>query len=135
MSKPPTAATLTWQADLRFDARNANSSMVLDGDSTAGPSPVQALAFSIAGCMAMDVVDIIKKGRHPIQALTVNFAGDRAQTPPHRFERIVLSFDVRGDVPPAVVERAIALSREKYCSVSNSLRPDIDFVTVFEVRP
>jgi putative redox protein len=135
MSKPPTAATLTWQADLRFEARAGNNSMLLDGDSTAGPSPVQSLAFSIAGCMAMDVVDIIRKGRHPIQGLAVQFAGNRAETHPRRFEKIVLTFVVRGDVPAAAVERAIALSREKYCSVSNSLRTDIEFSTVFEVHP
>ena len=42
--------------------------MTIDGDSTAGPSPVQALAFALAGCMAADVVYILTKGRHPLRA-------------------------------------------------------------------
>jgi len=135
MGKPPVAATLEWQGDLRFAASSAGAFLTLDGSSAAGPSPVQALAFSIASCMAMDVVDIIKKGRHPVQGVTVSFLGDRAQTTPHRFVRIALTFTIRGGVPGSAIERAIALSREKYCSVSNSLRQDIELLTSYEVLP
>jgi putative redox protein len=65
----------------------------------------------------------------------VTFSGDRAETPPRRFTRIQLHFIVRGSVPTDAVTRAISLSREKYCSVSNSLRPDLAFDTSFEVTP
>src|SRR4029450_8806879 len=132
MGKAPLAATLTWQSDLRFNAASGRNTLVLDGDSAAGPSPMQTFAFSIAGCMAMDVVDIIRKGRHPLRALEAQFSGDRADEPPRRFVAIRLNFFVHGDVPGAAVERAIALSREKYCSVSAALRPDIAFVTSYE---
>jgi putative redox protein len=128
-------ATLTWQDDLRFSAAVGTHTAVLDGDGAAGLSPVQALGVSIAGCMAMDVVDIIRKGRHPLIALEARFDGDRATAPPRRFIRIHLTFIVRGAVPPDAVARAIALSRDKYCSVSHSLRQDIEFVTTFEVQP
>jgi putative redox protein len=134
MAKPPVAASLTWAGDLTFNAASGTQHMTLDGRSVAGPSPVQALAFSIAACMAMDVVDILRKGRHPVAALDVAFAGVRADTPPNRFTRVTLTFLVRGDVPQEAVRRAIALSREKYCSVSNSLRIDIAFTTAFEVH-
>jgi putative redox protein len=134
MAKPPLAASLTWAGDLTFNAASGTQQMALDGRSVAGPSPMQALAFSIAACMAMDVVDILRKGRHPVAALDVSFAGARAETAPHRFTSVTLTFRVRGDVPPDAVRRAIALSREKYCSVSNSLRPDIAFTTAFEVH-
>ena len=109
--------------------------MTIDGDSEAGPSPMQLLAFATAGCMAMDVVEILRKGRHPVEALEVAFHGDRADTPPHRYTGITMVFTVRGPVPADAVRRAIALSHEKYCSVSNSLRGDITFATEFEVRP
>jgi putative redox protein len=128
-------ATLTWQGDLRFSTTVGSQTTVLDGDGQAGLSPVQALASSIAGCMAMDVVEIIRKGRHPLVGLDTRFDGDRAEAPPRRFVRIHLTFIVRGAVPAEAVARAIALSREKYCSVSNSLRQDIEFVTSFEVTP
>ena len=96
---------------------------------------MQALAFAIAGCMAMDVADILRKGRHGLTGLDVAFAGDRAQSPPHRFTGVKLSFTVRGNVPDDAVRRAIALSHERYCSVSNSLRREIAFTTEFEVQP
>ena len=133
MSKPPTTITLAWQDDLRFTAVAGSHTVTIDGDSKAGWSPVQGLAISIAGCMAIDVVDILRKGRHPLQALDARFEGDRAEAPPRRFVRIRLTFIVRGNVPAEAIERAIALSREKYCSVSNSLRPDIEFLTGYEV--
>jgi len=135
MGKPPVAATLTWQGDLRFEASSRANTFLLDGNSAAGPSPVLTLAFSIAGCMAMDVVDIVRKGRHPVRAMEAIFDGDRAETHPRRFIAIRLKFVLHGDVPAEAVERAIALSREKYCSVSTSLRQDIAFVTSYEVVP
>ena len=135
MSKPPVPASLVWEGDLRFRASSGTAAIVLDGDSTAGVSPVQALAFSLAGCMAMDVAAIVAKGRHPMAAFAVKFAGVRADDHPRRFLKIELHFSVRGDVPAAAVERAIDLSREKYCSVWHSMREDIELTTTFEVTP
>jgi putative redox protein len=135
MSKPPVPATLVWDGDLRFRASSGTASIVLDGDSVAGASPVQTLAFSVAGCMAMDVAAIVTKGRHPMAALDVKFVGVRAEDHPRRFLKIELHFSVRGNVPAAAVERAIDLSREKYCSVWHSMREDIELTTTFEVTP
>lgn len=135
MSKPLVNATLTWKGDLQFEAEGPGHRDLLDGHSAAGPSPVQTLAFSIAACMAMDVVSIVQKGRHPVRAMSTTFVGSRAPEHPHRFIRIELAFRIEGTVPDDVVARAIALSRDRYCSVSNSLRQDIEFVTTFEVQP
>jgi putative redox protein len=65
----------------------------------------------------------------------VLFDGERAAEPPRRFTRFTLHFKVSGDVPNHVVERAIQLSRDKYCSVWHSLRADITLDTAFEVHP
>ena len=65
MAKPPAVADLTWIGDLKFSAVSSNASMTLDSAGVAGPSPVQALVFALAGCMAMDVAYILTKGRHP----------------------------------------------------------------------
>jgi putative redox protein len=135
MGNAPMTASLTWTDALEFSASVGTQAAILDSDGKAGLSPVQALALAIAGCMAMDVVDIVRKGRHPLIGLEVTFSGDRAETPPRRFTRIQLHFIVRGSVPTDAVTRAISLSREKYCSVSNSLRPDLAFDTSFEVTP
>ena len=135
MEKPPVPASLVWKGDLRFRAASGTAEITLDGASAAGPSPVQTLAFSIAGCMAMDVIDILRRGRHPVITFDVTLVGHRADSNPHRFLRIELHFSVHGNVPAGAVERAIVLSREKYCSVWHSLREDIDLTTTFEVEP
>lgn len=127
--KPPTRAELVWTRDLVFDAESAGRRMVIDGDSQAGVSPVQALAFALAGCMSTDVVHILTKGRHPLQACRATFVGERAQEDPHRFTRIDLTFHITGDVPRDAAERAVRLSHEKYCSVWHSMRQDIEFRT------
>lgn len=128
-----TTATLEWQRDLRFDARSGRSEWVLDSNGVAGPSPVDALAMAIAGCMAIDVVDIIKKGRHELRGLTASLTAERAPDPPRRLVSVAMHFAVTGAVPDAAVERAIQLSRDKYCSVWHSMRQDIPLTTTFEV--
>jgi putative redox protein len=133
VAKPPTIVDLVWIGDLRFDGTSNKASIVLDGNSVAGPSPVQALGFAIAGCMTTDVVHILTKGRHPMTAMRSHFAAERAQDDPHRFLRMTLHLTIEGDVPADAVERAVALSREKYCSVWHSMRQDIDFLVEFTV--
>jgi putative redox protein len=134
-AKPPLVAELVWSDGLRFDATSRANTAVVDGDSKTGPSPMQYAAIGLAGCMAADVVDIIRKGRHPLRALRVTFSGTRAETPPRRFLHISLQFTIEGAVPSEAVERAIALSREKYCSVWHSFRQDIELSTTFDIRP
>src|SRR5262245_1434595 len=115
--RPPTVVELTWQGDLRFAARAKDQALTVDGDGAAGISPVQALLVGLAGCMASDVAHILTKGRVPFDGLAAHLEAERAPTDPRRVVRVVLSFTVRGAVPPERVERAIALSRETYCSV------------------
>ena len=133
--KPPVAAELLWSEELRFGATSGRIAIVVDGDSTAGPSPVQLLVIGLAGCMAIDVVDIIRKGRHPVAAFRVTVAAKRMPEPPRRLVSVDLQFHVHGSVPRAVVERAVALSRDKYCSVWHSLRQDIDLATAIDILP
>ena len=135
MSKPPITATLTWQGDLRFDAALPRHSLILDGDGAAGPSPVEALALALAACMAIDVADIVVKGRHTLTALEARLVGQRRDEPPRHFVSFTLHFQMTGKVPAHAVERAIQLSRDKYCSVWLSLRQDIELLTSYEVAP
>jgi uncharacterized OsmC-like protein len=135
VSKPPTVADLTWIGGLQFSGVSGVTSMTIDGDSVAGPSPVQALAFALAGCMAADVVYILTKGRHSLRGLRAHLAADRAQEDPHRFVKVAIAFDVEGAVPVEAVRRAVALSHDKYCSVWHTFNHDIDFQVTCDVRP
>jgi putative redox protein len=133
--KPPINVELLWMADLRFGATSGNNALVLDSESTAGPNPVQLLLIGLAGCMSMDVVDIVRKGQHPMTAFRANLSGERMPEPPRYVRAVTLTFHVHGDVPAAAVERAIQLSRDKYCSVWHSLRKDIELTTSFDITP
>ena len=116
-----------------FEASSRDQSMTLDGDSQAGPTPVMALAFALAGCMASDVVHILRKGRVEPHALRAHLVARRAPGDPGRLVAADLHFEVTGDVADEKVARAIALSHETYCSVWHSLRQDIAFTTSFAV--
>ena len=105
----------------------------LDSAGLAGPSPVQALAFALAGCMAMDVVHVLTKGRCAMRGLRLDLTGQRAPTDPHRFTEISLHFTITGDVQTSRIDRAIKLSREKYCSVWHSMRQDIPLTVTYTV--
>jgi putative redox protein len=132
--KPPVEVDLAWEGDLRFRGQAGSAAVVVDSDGSAGPSPVQSLVLALAGCMSVDLVHILERGRQPLRALAAHARAERSDEDPHRLLRVDLRFTVTGDIPADKVERAIALSREKYCSVWHSLRPDIDFRTSFEVR-
>ena len=85
--------------------------------------------------MSIDIVDIIRKGRHPLTSFSATVTGQRLPTPPRRFVSFHLHCRVGGAVPEAAVARALELSREKYCSVWHSLRQDITLLTSIEILP
>ena len=91
------------------------------GDATAGKTKATA-------CMACHV------SASPTDD-TPHLAGQRATEEPRRFTSITLHYTIAGDVPSEKVERAIELSREKYCSVWHSMRQDIDFTVTYTVTP
>jgi putative redox protein len=131
----PLVAELIWSGQLRFDARSGTSSIVVDADGTMGPSPMQTLAFGVAGCMAADVVSILKKGRHPLTGMRMTLAASRAPEHPRRFTRLLIEFQATGLVPPEAMDRAVSLSRDKYCAALNSLREDITLDVRFHIEP
>ena len=133
--KPPAIVELVWEHDLVFGGRSGEICMTLDSAAREGPSPVQALVFALAGCMAMDVVHILKKGRHDLRGLRADLVGERAQEEPRRVIAVDVRFTITGNVPGDLVQRAIDLSREKYCSVWHSMRQDIPMTTSFQVTP
>ena len=132
-ARPPLELSLVWERDLLFSGYVGEHRLHLDGDGRDGVSPVQALGFALASCMGADVALILTRGRHPLRALRAHLTAHRAETDPRRFVSVALRFEVEGAVPQEAVERALALSREKYCSVWHSMRPDIAFETSFAV--
>jgi putative redox protein len=127
-------ADLRWDGGTQLNCRSGAVEASLDWESREAASPVQALVFALAGCMASDVVLILQKGRQPLRGLAVRVRAVRAAADPRRLVEVDLRFRVTGAVPAARVERAIALSRETYCSVWHSLARDIVLATSFEIE-
>jgi putative redox protein len=126
--------SMDWIGDLKFRSGEGEAPFELHSSTTGMLSPMMALAYAQMACMGMDVVHVVTKGRHDLRALKVTLDGERAAEPPRRYLSMKLHFDITGEIEDAVVERAIQLSREKYCSVSNSLCRDIDLQTTFTVH-
>ena len=134
-SPAPTLVELVWNGHLEFAAALSKHSVVLDGSGAAGPSPVEMLGASLAGCMAMDLVHMLKRGRHDLRSLRATLLAERAPEDPKRFTAVTLHCAIEGSVPHDAVARAVELSRTKYCSVWQSMRQDIDLQVTFDLAP
>jgi putative redox protein len=105
-----------------------------NGGQNLAPRPLELLLAGTGGCTAYDVVLILKRGRHDVRGCSVKLTAERADTEPKVFTTINMHFTVTGKgVPAAAVERAIALSHEKYCSASVMLGKTASITTSFEV--
>jgi putative redox protein len=124
-----TEVSIQWSGNgLRFEAAHkSGNNFLIDGDGQAAYSPVQAFALAFAGCTAADIVDIAGKMRVSFSALTVHISGDRNSEAPRYFKALRITYRMAGLDPAdrSKIERAIALSHEKYCSVLHSLRKDM----------
>jgi len=121
---------------LRFEAVLASGTLVMDsGAGSIAPNPVQALLASLAACVAMDVISLLRKKRQRVTAYEVEMAGERATEHPRRYTSIELVHRVTGHgVQRAAVEDSLRLSVEKYCSVLHCLRPDLGVTNRIEIR-
>ncbi len=126
-TQAPATVTVTWGGDQRFDAgRPDRQTIRLDGSGNAGPSPVDALLGSLAACSGIDVAEILTKRRTPPTSIEIQVIGERVTTIPKRLKHVTLHFQIAGDgIDRDNAERAIDLAVNKYCSVRDSLRPDV----------
>lgn len=104
-----------------------------NGGRNLAPRPMETVLAGTGGCTAYDVVLILKRGRHDVRGCSVKMTSERAETDPKVFTRIHMHFTVTGDIPAAAVERAIAMSHEKYCSASIMLGKTAQITTSFEL--
>jgi putative redox protein len=104
------------------------------GGRNLAPRPMETVLAGTGGCTAYDVVLILKRGRHDIRGCQVKLTAERAATDPKVFTAIHMHFVVSGRALAApAVERAIALSHEKYCSASSMLGKTAAITTSFEL--
>ena len=127
---PVNRVTLKWDRDLVFTATTPRGyDLEFDASVEWGCMPVEALLMSVAGCMAVDIVSILTKMRAAPESFSMEIEGERRPEPPQRYQRIRMTLNLSGaGVTMEKVNRAIALSQEKYCSVIHSLKDDIEVV-------
>ncbi|MCC6702335.1 MAG: OsmC family protein [Fluviicola sp.] len=99
------------------------------GGKGTGFRPMEVLASSLAGCMSIDVLAILRKQRLDVTEFTVSINATRKEAVPATFETIELVFSVNQSVPLEKLSHAVHLSHDKYCSVSASLHPSIQITT------
>lgn len=105
------------------------------GGRDLGPRPMELVLMGTGACSAIDVVHILRKARQGVTDCTVELDADRASEDPKVFTRIHFHFVVTGHaLAPAQVERAVRLSKEKYCSATAMLARTATITTAFEIR-
>ena len=125
--------TLTYQGEgAAFDGvTDDGSTLTLDGSPALGgvgkgARPMEMVLFGLAGCAAMDVLHIVRKGRRELSTALITARGERADAVPAVFSAVHLDFKLGGDgLTEAIVQRAVDLSIERYCSVAQMLSPHV----------
>lgn len=123
----PSLIHVQWVGDHQFETgRPGGPTAHLDGDGKTGQSPPEALLSALATCISYDVVDILAKQKTPLKSLEIDVVGERVNTVPRRYRHITLNFRMSGEgIEKEKALRAIELSANKYCSVRDSLRADM----------
>jgi putative redox protein len=117
-------ASTEWKGGEQYEGRSESGHIILfdtDKAHTAGPSPMEAVLTALCCCTSVDVVSILQKKREPITSLVVSAEAEQSPAPPRVFTHIRLVYRVGGAVSRKATEDAVALSKNKYCSVSKIL--------------
>jgi putative redox protein len=93
-----------------------------EGEAREGPSAFETVVLAAGGCTAVDVVEILRKKREPVESFRIEIESQRAKGPPAVLEKLHLTYVLRGPKKEENVRRAIELSQEKYCSVNIMLK-------------
>ncbi len=122
-----TEVTLSQKGPYLFECKNSlGKAALIDGPAKIGGSdnglrPMEMLLFGIGGCSVFDIIGILKKQRQNIENIDIKVQAERADRVPSIYEKIHLIFEVTGEVNQNKLDKAISLSMEKYCSVSEML--------------
>ena len=132
---PINKARLTLERDLYFIGTTQRGYEVeFDVKYEEGCSPTETLLLSIAGCLSIDVVHILRKMRCDVKKFEVSAAGTRKPDPPQYYTSVDIMIHISGEgITTKKIDRAIALSKEKYCSVYHSLRKDMAVNVTYEI--
>lgn len=128
-------ASAEWKQGMLFEGRShSGHTWTFDASSehAAGPSPMETVLAALCACTSVDVVSILQKKREPITGLTVSANAEQATEPPRVFTKIHITYKISGGVSKKSAEDAVALSKNKYCSVSKMLEKSAEITYSIE---
>jgi len=131
-------AEINWVGSQQFLALTPSGHAVpvdCDRKRNSAPGPMELLLVALGCCTAVDLVNILEKKRQKLEALKVEVSGDQAPEPPTVWTRLEIVYRLRGRLEKKAVEDAIALSQDKYCSVSAMLRKAASIEFRYELLP
>jgi len=133
---PVNKGRMTLLRDLYFMATTQRGYEVeYDVTYQEGCSPTETLLLSIAGCLSIDVVHILRKMRCEVASYNVAVEGTRRQEPPQYYTSVDIMIEIEGEgITPKKIDRAIELSQTKYCSVYHTLRDDLELNVKYEIK-
>lgn len=133
----PSRIHVQWVGEHMFEAGRPNGPTArIDGEGVTGQSPPETLLSALATCVSYDVIDILAKQRTPLTSLEIDVIGERVDTVPRRYRHVTMNFRMSGQgLEEEKVLRAIELSTNKYCSVRETLRPDLQIDWTVEISP
>lgn len=129
-------ASVKWVSKEQFlGVTPSGHAVPLDSDREANtaPGPMEMLLVALGACTATDVVIILGKKRQPLESLEVEVSGERAAEPPKVWTKLEILYRLRGALDEKAVRDAVALSEEKYCSVSAMLKKTAAVSTRYEI--
>lgn len=110
------------------------SIMETNGERASAATPIELLLIAVGGCMASDVVDILRKKREKVTGYKIEVMGERREDFPRSFKSIKLHHTLTGEqLSDSTVRQAIELSDSKYCSVAATLRPTTSISVTYEI--
>jgi len=132
---PVNKGSLILQRDLYFMGMTQRGYEVeFDPKYEEGCSPTETLLLSLAGCIAIDLVSMLRKMRCDVATCEIDVEGARNLEPPQYYKSMSMMIHISGDgITPKKIDRAISLSRDKYCSVYHSLRKDMELKIEYEI--
>ena len=131
--------SLSWLENMAFETEINGHKIVIDavdevGGENKGPRPKPFMLAALGGCTAMDVVSILKKMRVKLDDFKVIVSGDLTEEHPKHFYKMHVIYEFTGkDLPMAKLEKAINLSEERYCGVSESYRKAMELTSEIKV--
>jgi len=133
-------ARIKWVDGLRFVGQaGSKHAVVMDageqvGGEDTGVRPGELPLIAVGGCTGIDVVSILNKMRVPFDDIEIFVSSESAPEHPKYYTKIEMKYIIRGkDLPEEKVQKAIELSQERYCSVSESLRRNVDVTHIYEI--